>query len=68
MADRKVFRDSVTPLPDQAGITEHGLMVQAAEPQHRAETMTLLFSMAISQDAQAQLKARVAKGEIYWTG
>jgi kumamolisin len=64
MSARMVFYDSVTPLPDQTGLTEHGLMVNAAPPEHRDETMTLLFSLAISQDAQAELETRVAKGEV----
>jgi hypothetical protein len=56
MSDRKVFQDSVTPLPDQPGLTQHGLMVNAAGPEHRDETMTLLFSLAIPQEAQAELE------------
>jgi kumamolisin len=64
MSDRKVFHDSVTPLPDQPGLTQHGLMVNAAGPEHRDETMTLLFSLAIPQEAQAELEQRVARGEV----
>jgi kumamolisin len=62
--NRKVFQDSVTPLPDQMGLTSHGLMVQAAGPEHRAETMTLLFSLEIPHEAQTQLEERVARGEV----
>jgi kumamolisin len=64
MGDRKVFSDSVTPLPDQLGLTPHGLMVNAIEPQRRNETMTLLFSMSIPTDAHNDLEARVARGEV----
>jgi kumamolisin len=64
MNDRKVFQDSVTALPNQPGLTHNGLMVHAAMPEHRDETMTLLFSLEIPQDAQAQLEERVARGEV----
>ena len=33
MSARKVFIDSVVPLPDQTGITAHGLMVHPATAQ-----------------------------------
>src|SRR3984893_9201796 len=41
MTDRKVFADSVTPLPDQPGLTPHGLMIHAEKPTDRNEKMTL---------------------------
>ncbi len=63
MSDRKVFSDSVTALPDE-GLTAHGLMVAAAQPEHRKEKMKLLFSLAIPASTQADLEARVAKGEV----
>jgi hypothetical protein len=55
MTDRKVFADSVTPLPDQPGLTPHGLMIHAEKPTDRNEKMTLLFSVGISASAQADL-------------
>jgi kumamolisin len=64
MADRKVFQDSVTPLPEQSGLTHNGLMIKAAEPEHRDEKMTILFSLALPPQAQAQLEERVARGEV----
>ncbi len=64
MSDRKVFTDSVTELPDQPGLTAHGLMVHAEKPTNRNEKMTLLFSLAIPDNAQADLEARVARGEV----
>lgn len=63
MVDRKVFTDSVTPLPAQ-GPTLHGLMVNAASPEHGDETMRLLFSVAMPAASQAELEDRVAKGEV----
>ena len=61
---RKVFENSVTPLPVQTGLTPQGLMVQAAEPQHKDETMTVLFALTGSADAEAALEEKVAKGEV----
>jgi kumamolisin len=63
MSERKVFADSVTPLPEQ-GLTAHGLMVNAAKPGYRKETMKLLFSVSIPKDTEAELEQRVAKGEV----
>jgi hypothetical protein len=59
MSDRKVFSDSVTPLPSQ-GPTAHGLMVAAAKPDHGGEKMSLLFSVAIPDDTQADLEENPA--------
>lgn len=64
MSERTVFQDSVTALPDQPGLTQHGLMVHAAQPDNGAETMKVLFSLSIPQNAQADLEQRVARGEI----
>jgi len=61
--NRKVFNDSVTPLPQQMGITPHGLILNAAQPDNRTESMTLLFSVAIPDADQSELEARVARGE-----
>jgi kumamolisin len=64
MSDRKVFQDSVIALPDEVGLTPHGLMVNAAEPKHLDDEMTLLFSLSISQELQTELEERVANGEV----
>jgi kumamolisin len=64
MSDRKVFQDSVTPIPEEKGITTNGLMINAAKPEHRDEVMPILFSLALPPQAQAQLEERVAKGEV----
>src|SRR6185312_16034460 len=64
MPDRKVFLDSVTPLPDQTGLTHNGMLVAAAMADHKSENMTVLFSLAIPKDSQAELEARVARGEV----
>jgi hypothetical protein len=54
MSDRKFFQDSVSALPDQAGLTQHGLMVNAAQPDHGTETMKVLFSLSMPEDARQQ--------------
>src|SRR4051812_45330344 len=64
MSARKVFYDSVIPLPDQTGLTPLGLMVNATEPEHRDQPMTLLFSLAIPKNAQAELEKRVSNGKV----
>ena len=64
MSERKIFQDSVTPLPPQPGLTPDGLMVNAAAPQHPDETLTVHFSLSIAPDVQKQLEERVARGEV----
>ena len=64
MAARKVFEDSVTPLPDEPGPTPRGLLVQAAAPDTREEEMTVLFSLEIPPDEEKDLEERVARGEV----
>ena len=56
---RKVFANSVTPLPLQ-----RGLHVAAAEVSHDNDTMQILFSLPIPPDAKARLEAKVARGEV----
>ena len=64
MSDRKVFHDSIVPLPQQPGLTTNGLLIAAADPHHGEETMDVHFSLALPKDAEQQLEARVAKGEV----
>lgn len=65
MADgRKVFSNSVTPLPTVDGLTPHGLMVAAAKPENNNEQMKVVFSLAIPADAQAKLQQMVADGKV----
>jgi kumamolisin len=63
-AERKVFADSVTPLPGEPGLTAHGLMVQATEPENLNEQMRVLFSLQIPPKSEAELEKRVARGEV----
>jgi kumamolisin len=64
VVERKVFADSVTPLPDEPGLTSRGLMVQAADPEHLNDQMRVLFSLEIPPKAEAELEKRVARGEV----
>src|SRR6476660_3970420 len=64
MAERKIFVDSVTPLPDEPGPTPQGLVVAAAEKDNREEHMTVLFSLDTAADKEAELEAKVARGEV----
>ncbi len=52
------------PLPDEPGPTPRGLIVQAAEPDDREEHMTILFSLEIPSDKEADLEERVARGDV----
>jgi kumamolisin len=64
MSERKIFQDSITPLPAEPGITPGGLMVNAMTSGHPDETMNVHFSLSIAADVQAQLEQKVANGEI----
>ena len=64
MSDRKVFTDSVTPLPDEPGLTPRGLMVNAAQPEDQNEVIPVLFSLAMPADKQAELEKMVAEGKV----
>ena len=62
--DRKVFADSVTPLPPTDGPTHLGLMVARARPETGKERMTVVFSLALPDSAQADLQKMVAEGKV----
>ena len=63
MSERKLFPDSVTPLPSTPGLTPEGLAVNAMTTEHPDETMNIHFSLSIAADVQSQLEEKVAKGE-----
>ena len=62
MASRKMFPDSVIPTPT-SGLTAHGLIVSAADTQHRDEKMDVSFALGVPPEVQKELEARVDKGE-----
>jgi kumamolisin len=63
MADRKMFHDSVVAIPVESGPGPGGLIVLPAAAENREEMMTLHFSLALPPAAEADLEAKVAKGE-----
>jgi kumamolisin len=63
-ADRKVFKNSVIPLPDKPGPAPHGLMVTKAVLDHKKDKMDVLFSLAIPKEARAKLEDKVLKGQV----
>jgi len=63
MPDRKVFSNSVVPLPDHPGLTPSGLMVAAAEGAPPDGPMDVMFSLETPAEARAELEAKVAAGE-----
>jgi len=63
MPDRKVFTNSVVPLPDHPGLTPQGLMVAAAEAAPPDEPMDVMFSLETPDAVRAELEAKVAAGE-----
>jgi kumamolisin len=63
MTDRKVFHDSIVPIPVDSGPAPRGLLVQAATPDDHQEQMSLHFSLSLPEATQAELEAKVAAGE-----
>ena len=63
IAERKVFHDSVVPIPVESGPAPHGLMVQPTASEHQDEKMTLHFSLALPDDVEADLEEKVARGQ-----
>src|ERR1041385_2905845 len=63
LANRKLFPDSINPLPDAPSITPHGLLVHAIEPPQKAEPMLVQFALHIPANDEARLEEMVAKGE-----
>jgi kumamolisin len=64
MSERKVFHNSVTPLPEQEGLAHNGLLLNAVQPENRDEQMTLLFTLSPPPEAMAELEEKVARGEV----
>jgi len=64
MSNRKMFPDSIIPVPASAGLTAHGMAVNAAEPHHRAEKMDLSFSLGLPPARETELHERVDNGEV----
>jgi kumamolisin len=61
---RKLFKDSVTPLPEKLGLTPSGLMVRAAAAEHKTDKMDIVFTLSIPKELREKLEEKVAKGEV----
>lgn len=57
---RKVFANSVTPLPLQRGLN----VAAATAANHKDDRMQILFSLPIPAEARAKLAAKIAQGEV----
>jgi kumamolisin len=64
MPNRKMFPDSIIPVPASPGVTAHGLTVNAAESHHRAEKMDISFSLGLPPALEKELEERVDKGDV----
>jgi kumamolisin len=64
MSARTVFHDSIIPLPAEPGLTPGGLMINAVTAGQPDQIMNVHFSLNVASDVQAELEARVAKGEV----
>ena len=61
---RKVYANSVTPIPVQEGVAPQGFIVHAAESVNKQQEMTVLFSLSIPPAAETDLEAKVAGGQV----
>jgi kumamolisin len=64
MAARKIFSDSVVPLPESDGPAPSGAIVQSATPRELDDTLDVLFTLSIDPAASQALEAKVAAGEV----
>ncbi len=64
MSERKVFHDSVVPLPDEPGMTPAGIFQHSAKPTDMTARMTLVFALRPPPPRHDELEARVAAGEV----
>jgi kumamolisin len=63
MANRKVFPDSITPLPDDLAPTPLGLIVNRTREVDRSQEMNLVFSLNMDPALQKELEDKVAAGQ-----
>src|SRR6476469_40162 len=64
MAARKIFSDSIVPLPKSDGPAPNGAIVQAATQRQLDETLDVLFTLSLDPAATSALEAKVAAGEV----
>src|SRR5580698_2703495 len=63
MANRKVFPDSITPLPDDQGVSPLGLAVDRTREVDKGQKMDLAFSLNMDPSLQKELEDMVAAGQ-----
>jgi kumamolisin len=63
MADRKIFTNSIVPLPDHVGLTPAGLMVSAIDPATSEQPVEIMFSLDTPAALRQELEDKVAAGE-----
>ena len=64
MAARKIFSDSVVPLPESDGPAPNGAIVQTATQREFDDTLDVLFTLSLDPESTAALEAKVAAGEV----
>ncbi len=62
MADRKIFHDSITPLPED-GVSPLGLVVNKTREVDKGHDMNLIFSLNMDAALQQELEDKVAAGQ-----
>src|SRR5260370_36222226 len=63
-ANRKVFSDSVVPLPASEGPTLHGLNVHAISADNKKDKLKVLVSLTIPNETQKKLQEKINCGQV----
>jgi len=63
MANRKIFADSITPLPEDATPTPLGVVLNKAKVVDKSQAMHLIFSLNMDPALQKELEDKVAAGQ-----
>jgi len=63
MENRKVFKESILPLPKENKVSPVGLMLQPTITEHLSEQIPVVFAMKIPAKAQRELEQRVSSGQ-----
>jgi kumamolisin len=63
MADRKIFADSITPLPEDMAPTQLGVVLNKAKSVDKSQEMHLIFSLNMDPALQKELEDKVAAGQ-----
>jgi kumamolisin len=63
MANRKIFADSITPLPEDMAPTPLGVVLNKAKSVDKSQDMHLIFSLNMDPALQKELEDKVAAGQ-----